>query len=228
MKIVHLDALREAADRRVAVSYATRLSDGTAFVLPDPAAPEAVATEAATMRAADRSGTVSIAGEDWFIESRNPSPRLILVGAVHIAQALVPFAVAAGFGVVVVDPRRAFATDDRFPGVEISTEWPDEALERLGLEPRTAVVTLTHDPKLDDPALISALQSDVFYVGALGSRKTHASRLDRLRAAGLSEPAMARIQAPIGLDIGAVTAPEIAISIIAQIVAARRGRLANP
>lgn len=227
MKTADLALLREAAAHRRPVAYATSMTSGAAFILPDPAAPGALAAEAAAMLAADRSGTITIDGESWFIESRNPSPRLIVVGAVHIAQALVPFALSAGFAVTVVDPRRAFATDDRFPGVEISTEWPDEALDRLGLDPRTAVVTLTHDPKLDDPALSRALTSDVFYIGALGSRKTHAARLDRLRAAGLSEPAMVRIQAPVGLDIGAVTAPEIALSIIAQVVAARRGRLAN-
>jgi xanthine dehydrogenase accessory factor len=227
VKTAHLAALREAAASRRPVAYATRLPDGLAYVLPDEAAPEALVSEAAAMLAADRSGTVAIGSESWFVEARNPAPRLIVVGAVHIAQALVPLAVATGFAVVVVDPRRAFATEDRFPGVEISTEWPDEAIDRLGLDPRTAIVTLTHDPKLDDPALIRCLKSQVFYVGALGSRKTHASRLERLRAAGLSEPAMARIQAPIGLDIGAVTAPEIAVAIMAQVVAARRGKLAK-
>lgn len=227
VKKEQLAALREAAAARRPVAYATRLPDGLAYVLPDESAPEALASEAASMLAADRSGTVTVESENWFIEARNPSPRLIVVGAVHIAQALVPFAVATGFAVVVVDPRRAFATEDRFPGVEISTEWPDEAMDRLGLDSRSAIVTLTHDPKLDDPALVRGLKSQVFYIGALGSRKTHASRLERLRAAGLSEPAMARIQAPVGLDIGAVTAPEIAVAIMAQVVAARRGKLAN-
>lgn len=228
MKAAHLAALREAAAARRPVAFATNLATGAAFILPNEAAPTALAAEAASMLAADRSGTVTIGDDAWFIESRNPSPRLLVIGAVHIAQALVPFALASGFAVTVVDPRRAFATADRFPGVAIATDWPDEALDRLGLDSRTAVVTLTHDPKLDDPALRRALAADPFYVGALGSRKTHAARLDRLRAAGVDDAALARIRAPVGLDIGAVTAPEIALSIIAEIVAARRGRLAAP
>jgi xanthine dehydrogenase accessory factor len=124
--------------------------------------------------------------------------------------------------VTVVDPRRAFATDERFPGVAVSTDWPDEALDALVPDSRTAVVTLTHDPKLDDPALDRALRSDAMYIGALGSRKTHAARLERLRALGHDDAALARVRGPVGLDIGAVTAPEIALSIVAQLVAARR------
>jgi xanthine dehydrogenase accessory factor len=142
---------------------------------------------------------------------------------VHIAQALAPFAARCGFAVTVIDPRRSFASDERFPGVEISTEWPDEAMDKLRPDSRTAVVTLTHDPKLDDPALDRALKSDAFYIGALGSRRTHAARLKRLAELGHSEAAMARIKGPVGLNIEAVTAPEIAVSAIAEIVAARRG-----
>lgn len=225
MKLAHLTALQEAAAARRPVAYAIRLHDGLAQVLPDPAAPEALAAEAASMLMAGRTGTVTIGSESWFIEARNPSPRLIIVGAVHIAQALVPLATSAGFAVIVVDPRRAFASADRFPLVELRIDWPDEVLDALAPDLSTAIVTLTHDPKLDDPALIRALASDSFYIGALGSRKTHAARLDRLRAAGVEDASMARIMAPVGLDIGAVTAPEIALSIIAQIVAARRGKL---
>ena len=128
-----------------------------------------------------------------------------------------------GYGVTVVDPRRAFASDERFPGVEVSTDWPDEAMDALRPDSRTAVVTLTHDPKLDDPALDRALKSDAFYIGALGSRRTHARRLDRLRELGHTDQAMSRIHGPVGLDIGAVTAPEIALSVLAQLVAVRRG-----
>lgn len=225
MKTEHLAALRDAAEARRPVAFAMRLPDGAAYILPDPAAPAALAAEAASMLAEDRTATVRIGGETWFIESRNPAPRAIIVGAVHIAQSLAPLAASMGFAVIVVDPRSAFASADRFPGVATRTDWPDEALDALAPDSRTAIVTLTHDPKLDDPALIRALASDAFYIGALGSRKTHAKRLDRLRGAGLAEAALARIRAPAGLDIGAVTAPEIALSIVAQMVAARRGRL---
>ncbi len=133
-----------------------------------------------------------------------------MVGAVHIAQALVPFAVPCGFAVTVVDPRRSFASDERFPNVEISTEWPDEAMDEFKPDSRTAVVTLTHDPKLDDPALDRALKSQAFYIGALGSRRTHAARLKRLRELGHQDNALSRIRGPVGLNIEAVTAPEIA------------------
>jgi xanthine dehydrogenase accessory factor len=141
---------------------------------------------------------------------------------VHIAQALVPVARLTGYAVTVVDPRGAFATESRFPDVALVTEWPDDALNGLAIDARTAIVTLTHDPKLDDPALTVALRSPAFYVGSLGSRRTHAKRLDRLRAAGLTEEELARIHAPVGLDIGAVTQAEIAVSVMAQIIAARR------
>ena len=141
----------------------------------------------------------------------------------HIAQALVPLAAQLGQAVIVVDPRRSFATGERFPNVSISTDWPDEAMDALNPDARTAVVTLTHDPKLDDPALDRALKSPAFYIGALGSRKTHAARLQRLRALGHDEAALARIRGPVGLAIEAVTAPEIAFSILAEIVAVRRG-----
>jgi xanthine dehydrogenase accessory factor len=222
MKQSLLAALTAAQAERRAVSLALRLSDGAAFLLPGDPAPEAVIGEAADMRAADRTGTVEIGDESWFIESRNPPPRLILIGAVHISQPLVQIAAAMGFETIIVDPRRAFATDDRFPGTRLMTDWPDDALDQLRPDGRTAIVTLTHDPKLDDPALERALRSDAFYLGSLGSRKTHASRLQRLAEAGFDETALARIHGPVGLDIAAVTAPEIALSIIAQIVAARR------
>lgn len=172
----------------------------------------------------DRSGPVDVdeetagTAEGIFLRVYNPSLRLVLVGAVHIAQALTPMAALAGFRVVVVDPRRAFATPGRFPEVELRTAWPAEALEELAPDHRTAVVTLTHDPKLDDPALQAALASDAFYVGALGSRRTHARRLERLREAGVGEAALARIHGPVGLEIGARTPAEIAVSILAQAV----------
>ncbi len=148
----------------------------------------------------------------------------MIVGAVHIAQSLAPMAAMAGFDVTVVDPRRAFATADRFPGVKLRHDWPDEAMAELVPDVRTAVVTLTHDPKLDDPALIAALRAPVFYIGALGSRKTHAGRLKRLAEAGFGEADFARIHGPAGLDIGAKSPAEIAVSVLAQLTAARRNR----
>ena len=218
-----LAALSEARAAKRPVVVATRLPDGAQMLLPAPGAPPELAAAAARALADDRTGTVSLGDGDWFLHVHNPPLRLIVVGAVHIAQALVPFAAQTGFAVTVVDPRRAFATDERFPDVTVRTDWPDEAMDALAPDVRTAVVTLTHDPKLDDPALDRALRSPAFYIGALGSRKTHAARLKRLRALGHDDAAMARIRGPVGLSIEAVTAPEIALSIVAEIVAVRRG-----
>lgn len=163
-----------------------------------------------------------------FFEIFNPPLRLLLVGAVHIAQALAPMASISGYRVIVIDPRRAFATTDRFPAVELLTDWPDEALQALKPDRRTAVVTLTHDPKLDDPALDVALRSDAFYIAALGSPRTHAKRLERLRALGHDDAALSRIYGPAGLDIGAASPAEIAVSILAEmIMALRRGESAR-
>ena len=157
----------------------------------------------------------------YFIHSFPPLPRMMIVGAVHVAQALAPMAVAVGFDVTVIDPRRAFATNERFAGVTIEAEWPKEVLSRIRPDRATAIISLTHDPKIDDPALISALGSDAFYIGALGSRKTHAKRMARLREAGIPEADLARIHAPIGLDLGGKNAAEIAISIMAEVVQAK-------
>jgi xanthine dehydrogenase accessory factor len=173
--------------------------------------------------AEDKNQTVETAEGPVFVEVFNPRLRCIIVGAVHIAQPLARMAALAGYIVTVVDPRTAFATDERFPGIEVSTEWPDEALEKLKLNRRTAVVTLTHDPKLDDPALAVALKSDAFYIGALGSKRTHAARLKRLSELGFGDKDFARIHGPVGLDLGAVSPSEIAVSIIAQIVLTLRG-----
>jgi len=173
--------------------------------------------------------SVALAGDEGevFINVFNPTTRLIIVGAVHIAQQLVPMARALGHDVVIVDPRTAFATEERFGEAEISRHWPDEALPRIGVDSRTALIALTHDPKIDDPALIHALSSDAFYVGALGSRKTHAKRVERLLKAGVASADIERIHAPIGLDIGAQGAAEIALSIMAEITAVQRGKVAN-
>lgn len=161
-----------------------------------------------------------------FVAVHNPPLRLIMIGAVHIAQALIPMARIAGYDPVLVDPREAFASDQRFPGERILTDWPDEAVAKLGLDTRTALVLLTHDPKLDDPALQAALAADVFYIGALGSTRTHAKRVDRMQEAGFTAAQIARIHGPIGLDIGAAGPSEIAVSILAQMTAVLRGKLA--
>ncbi len=157
-----------------------------------------------------------------FIAVHNPPLRLIVVGAVHIAQPLLTIARTCGYVCTLIDPRAAFGSEARFPGEVILDDWPDDALASLAPDARTAVVTLTHDPKLDDPALRFALRAPVFYVGALGSKKTHGKRVERLVAAGFTEAEIARIQAPVGLNIGAKTPAEIAVSVMAQITAALR------
>ena len=172
----------------------------------------------------DKSRLIPLGSDDVFINVFNPALRLIVIGAVHISQALAPMALRANYDVIVVDPRTAFATPQRFTGVRLDPRWPDEAVAEHGLDARTALIALTHDARIDDPALHLALHSDAFYVGALGSRRTHEKRVARLREAGLDEAAIARIHAPIGLDIGAIGAAEIAISILAQMTAVLRER----
>jgi xanthine dehydrogenase accessory factor len=171
--------------------------------------------------AAGRVRFAEVEGRSVLLDPDRSPSRLFVVGAVHVAQALAPMAAACGHQVVVVDPREAFASAARFPGVALRCQWPDEALRALGLDRRSAVVVLSHDPKLDDPALAVALGSDCFYIGALGSRRTHRRRLDRLRRAGFGDQALGRIQAPVGLAIGARNPPEIAVSILAQVTERR-------
>jgi xanthine dehydrogenase accessory factor len=166
---------------------------------------------------ADKPATIETASGPLFLNVFNPPLRMAVVGAVHVTQALAPMAAMAGYEVTVIDPRRAFGSEQRFPGVVLSNAWPDEAMSEFRPDPRSAVVTLTHDPKLDDPALAVALRSNCFYIGALGSKKTHASRLDRLRQAGFTDRDMARIRGPIGLAIGARSPAEIAVSILAEV-----------
>jgi len=219
------------ADRaaKIPVALVTSLDDGRQAIVHDDGAPSGDlaldAAQLAEVRKAlrsDESGLLESAGGKLFAQVNNPPPRLLLVGAVHISQALAPMAAMAGYGVSVIDPRRAFATDERFPGIDMRSDWPDEAMEALKPDRRTAVVTLTHDPKLDDPALQAALRSPAFYIGALGSRRTHAARLERLAAAGFTPEQTARIHGPVGLSIGALSPAEIAISALAQITEVRR------
>jgi xanthine dehydrogenase accessory factor len=172
----------------------------------------------------DKSQTVAGPDGEIFINVYNPPLRMVIVGAVHTAQFLAPMAVMAGYDVTIVDPRTAFASEERFPNVRLVGEWPDQALPEIGLDSRTAFLALTHDPKIDDPALSFALDSDAFYVGALGSKRTHAKRRDRLIEQGVGEDAIGRIHAPIGLNIGAVGPVEIAMSIMGEVTAVLRGR----
>jgi xanthine dehydrogenase accessory factor len=171
-----------------------------------------------------RSGMIEVDGRKVFLTVHAPVARLVITGAVHISQALAPLARSLDYEVTVVDPRTAFASPERFPDIPLIAEWPDVALPPLNVDRYTAFVALTHDPKIDDPALLHALKRECFYIGALGSRKTHAKRLDRLKAQGASEAALARIHAPIGLAIGAVSPAEIAVAIMAQITAVLRLR----
>jgi xanthine dehydrogenase accessory factor len=220
------DTLARAIDARksgACLVIATRLdtAETRLIALPvTPADPLAHAADEAARR--DASQRIEIDGVSWFLNVFNAPPRLYVVGAVHIAQPLSHMAAMAGFSVVVIDPRTAFATGERFPGLHLVTAWPDEALADLPLDRRTAVVTLTHDPKLDDPALVAALGAPCFFIGALGSRKTHAARCSRLKAQGFSDTEIARIRGPVGLDIGAISPAEIAISIMAELIASLR------
>lgn len=177
-------------------------------------ASDPMAAAVAARMQADRSGMEE---NGWFIAVHNPPLRMIVVGAVHIAQGLLPMARACGYDPILIDPRGAFGAETRFPGEVIVDDWPDAAMTALRPDARTAVVTLTHDPKLDDPALLAALASPAFYIGCLGSSRTHAKRLDRLREAGMTEAQLARLHAPVGLDIGAKSPAEIAVSVMAQV-----------
>jgi xanthine dehydrogenase accessory factor len=161
-----------------------------------------------------------------FVQVFSPPRRCFVIGAVHVAQPLVPMLIATDYKPIVIDPRGAWATEARFPGVELLSEWPDEALERMKPDRASAIVTLTHDPKIDDPALIAALRSEAFYIGALGSRRTHAKRLERLAAEGFGENELSRIHGPVGLNIGSVSHAEVAVSIIAEMTQIlRRGEV---
>jgi xanthine dehydrogenase accessory factor len=211
--VVLATALKSGRQRLIAFSDGGAGGDGAEANL---------VTAARQAMLADRSATVETSDGPTFLNVFNPPLRMAIVGAVHITQALAPMAALAGYDVLVIDPRRAFANAYRFPGIELSTAWPDEALAAFAPNLRTAVVTLTHDPKLDDPALAAALKSDAFYIGALGSGKTHASRLERLRALKFDDSVLGRIHGPIGLDIGAKSPAEIAVAIMAQATQALR------
>lgn len=216
-------ALVQARAEKRPVVLATHLPTGRQCLLPDRQVSEALNEAGARARATDRSATVIVEEAPWFLHVHNLPLRLFLIGAVHISQALVQLAKPLGLQTIVIDPRPALATAERFPEITLMNEWPDEAIDLVQLDARSAVVALTHDPKLDDPALDRALRSPAFYIGALGSRRSHAARLERLATLGHGHASLSRIRGPVGLPIAAVTAPEIALSILAEVVSVRRG-----
>ena len=220
MHVAILEELARARSDRVAVAVVTNTATAEQEIVTHrDSGGHALADRLEDGFRFDKSGVVSTDRGEFFIHIHNPALRLVIVGAVHIAQALVPMAKAAGYDITVIDPRGAFATEDRFPDVRLHADWPDEVLPGVGLDMRTGFLALTHDPKVDDPALSLALQSECFYIGALGSKRTQASRAERLREAGLDP---SPIHGPVGLDIGARGAPEIAIAIMAEMTRALR------
>jgi xanthine dehydrogenase accessory factor len=224
MKLATLNTLNEARRKREAAIVVTDIAAGTVRVVleKDGYAADPLREELAARFASGVSGLVAEA--NVFLTVHLPAPRLVIIGAVHISQAMAPMAKVAGFDLTIIDPRTAFATADRFPGIDLRAEWPDDALPEVGLDPFTAMAAFTHDPKIDDSALAAALRAGCFYVGALGSRKTHAKRLERLRALGIDDVTLSRIHAPIGIAIGAQSPAEIAVAVLAEIIATLRAR----
>src|SRR5262252_10444023 len=223
MKLDVLHALNgERAGRRAAVLVTDVANDAQRLVKANDVAKDPLKEVLAKRLRMGKSGMEETPQGRSFLTVYVPSPRLVITGAVHISQALAPIGQLLGYNVTIVDPRTAFASIERFPDVKVVAEWPDVALPPLGIDHYTAFVALTHDPKIDDPALTHALAHDCFYIGALGSKKTHGRRVERLKAQGLSDAALARIHAPIGLDIGAVSPSEIAVAIMGEITAQLR------
>lgn len=216
-----LNAERQA--RRAAILVTEIASGAQRLVKPEAIAADPLGEQLERQLRTGKSGMVEVEGSSYFLTVQAPHPRVVVTGAVHISQAMAPMARALDLDLVIIDPRTAFATPERFPDTALLAEWPEEAIGRIGLDGYTAFVALTHDPKIDDPGLTAALRSNCFYIGALGSRKTHARRLERLAEAGFDAAATARIHAPIGLDIGAVSPAEIALAILAEIVSTLRG-----
>ena len=223
MKLDILHTLNAEREARRAVVVVTHVDSGEQRVVKaNEVARDPLREVIEKRRRMAKSGMEETAEGGVFLTVHVPSARLVITGAVHISQALAPMAALVGYDVTIVDPRTAFASQERFPDVKVIAEWPDAALPPLNVDHYTAFVALTHDPKIDDPALLHALQRDCFYIGALGSRKTHARRVERLKQAGISDAAIGRIHAPIGLSIGAVSPAEIAVSILAEITQSLR------
>ncbi len=224
-------ALEKALDAEISCAVVTNTDTGAQAMLingdtiGDLALNELETQAVARMMTNDLSGPIE--DSTLFVRVYGPPLKMAIVGAVHITQALAPMARLAGFDVTVIDPRESFVKAGQLTDVHSITEWPDEGMKQLGLDHRTAMVTLTHDPKLDDPALAAALQSPAFYIGSLGSKRTHAKRLSRLKAEGFSEEDLERIQGPVGLDIGAKTPAEIAVAILGQVIETRRAGLSQ-
>ncbi|QFY60221.1 XdhC family protein [Rhizobium grahamii] len=220
-----IERLNDCRDRREAVALITSLDDGKAFIAAE--GQEIAPALRATLDGAFRSGKsalVEVEGKSFFLNVYLPPPEIVVIGAVHISQVLAPMAKLAGFDIRIIDPRTAFATPDRFPDVELVADWPIDVLKERPLDRYTALVAVTHDPKIDDFAIAEALRAGCLYVGALGSRKTHASRLERLRAEGFDDAVLAGIHAPIGLNIGASNPAEIAVAILADVIQSLRTR----
>src|SRR5688572_1964380 len=227
MKLDTLTELNQARRERRAVLLVTDTGSGVSrLVRGEQAGGDPLAAELQKRLLSGRSGMA----EDGrtFIIVHVPPPLLVIIGAVHISQALYPMARLAGFDLTIIDPRTAFATPERFPDATLLAEWPEEALQRVPLDPYTALVALTHDPKIDDVPIRAALAAGAFYVGALGSRKTHAKRMERLLEQGVATAELERIHAPIGIDIGAQSPAEIAVAVLAEVISnLRRGRQAG-
>ena len=218
MKLDILATLNAEREARRAVILVTDVASGKSRLVKAADVPKDPLRTALTERLrTGKSGIVETPEGHAFFTVYVPAPQLVITGAVHISQALAPIGKLLGYDVTIVDPRTAFASPERFPDVKVVAEWPEEALPPLNVDRYTAFVALTHDPKIDDPALTHALSRDCFYIGALGSRKTHARRIERLKQQGLTDADLSRIHAPIGLDIGAVSPAEIAVAIMAQI-----------
>jgi xanthine dehydrogenase accessory factor len=230
MRLDLLKSLNEERAARRAAVVVTELAGGAQRLVRETEfAADSIAERIVAQVRSGRSGAIETAEGKLFLELHLPPPRLVITGAVHVSQALAPMARLVGFDVAIVDPRTAFATAERFPDVPLHAEWPETALPKLALDHWTAFAALTHDPKIDDPALETALAAGCFYVGALGSTRTHARRVVSLKKRGVAEQDIARIHAPIGLDIGASSPPEIALAILAEItLRMRRGAEARP
>lgn len=222
----HLAELNARRRARQAVAVVTPLPGGETRLVGDgdDLAGDPLAVEIAAALRAGRSGIVAKDGAETFINVHVPAPRIVAIGAVHISQALIPVAAAAGYDLIVVDPRTAFATPERFAATTLLADWPEAVLPGLGIDRYTALAAVTHDPKIDDWAIVHAIRRDAFYVGALGSRKTHAKRRERLLSAGLTEADVEGIHAPIGIDIGAASPGEIAVAVMAEVIEAFRRR----
>ena len=223
MKTSTLDQILRDQEAKTPVALATELATGDQALIYYDSATGSLADNPEILAAArraiqdDKTGTVKLDAGEIYFQTFNPPLRMLIVGAVHIAQPLSRMASVIGYDVTVVDPRQSFASPERFPGISLNHEWPDDGLRELDIDRRTAVVTLTHDPKLDDPALGVAIRSEAFYIGSLGSRGTHAGRVERLKGEGFTEAEISRINGPVGLRIGAISPAEIAVSILGEV-----------